>query len=831
MVQILRSKFFFSLFSIGNLVCYSLKIPIFAVIMKILFSWLKDYIDIEHSPSQIAKILTMAGLEVDGIDDVTPGCSGVVVCKVIDVKKHPEADKLCLATVTDGTNTYTVVCGAPNCRPGIKTALAPIGAEVLDDDGKPFKIKKSKIRGIESMGMLCAPVEIGLNGSEGIIEFAEHINEGFDVARLYADTVFEISLTPNLGHCNSLIGVARELAAVTGAKVRWPEIKVNEKTSDITKITSVSVQNPEGCPRYMCRLIKNVKVAPSPEWMQKRLEASGVRPINNIVDATNYVMLELGHPLHAFDFDMIEGRRIIVRNARKGERFITLDGKENILEDRDLMICDQVKPIALAGVMGGSNSEISNATQNILLEAAFFDPPSIRRTSKRLGLLTDASKRFERGSDPNILKTALDRVAELIVENAGGEVCKGVIDIAAKLFPKKRVDCRLTRINKLLGTHLSVGEIEDILKRLEMQSSWDGQDLFSVEVPTYRNDVQEEIDLIEEVARVYGYDNIDKSENRFRASTIPHAPIFEFEREVRFRLIAEGLQEFLTCDLIGPALLDIVSEAEMPNKLRIKVLNPTSTEQSILRTSLLPGLLQAIKYNWDHQNHDIAAFEVGRIHFKEEDQYREQSVAGIVLSGFSRPQHWDVKPSQSDFFDLKGFVENLLSELKVLDVSFKPGHSKSLHPGRQASIWSGEIMIGTLGELHPSVLRRLDTPQTIFFAELNLHDLFQVRSQENKMQSIPVYPGSQRDWTITLEEATPIADVFSAIRATHSRLLESFSLLDVYRSEKLGKNLKNVTFRFLYRDKEKTIAQDKVDNEHLRLIASVSKAIMISEPA
>lgn len=793
--------------------------------MKVLLSWLKDYIDINLTPSHIAKSLTMAGLEVDAVDDLSPGCEGVVVCKITDVQKHPEADKLRLATVFNGSESFTVVCGASNCRVGLKTALAMVGATVFDDQRKPFKIKKGKIRGVESMGMLCAPVELGMVGDEGIIEFADHIQEGTDIASLYADTRFEISLTPNLGHCNSLVGVARELSAATLLPVKIPTITLEEAGKSLNKEIQVVVESKSDCPRYACRMVSNVKVGPSPEWLQKRLEDSGVRSINNIVDVTNYVLLEFGHPLHAFDYECLSGKKIIVRHAMPNETFVTLDGKERQLENRDLVICDDSKPVALAGVMGGSNSEVTETTQHVLLEAAVFDPVAIRRTSKRLGLISDASKHFERGCDPNAISMVLDRAAALIQQIAGGEISKGIVDVTNKEFPKKKVQCRLTRVNHLLGTHLGVGEVEEIFKRLEMISNWDGNDTITVDVPTYRNDVLEEIDLVEEIARVYGYDNIAQSPNRFRASTIPHAPIYEFEREMRTRLIGEGLQEFLTCDLIGPALLDVVQEAEMPERLRVKVLNPTSVEQSILRTSLLPGLLQVVKYNWDHQNHDIAGFEIGRIHFKLGDQYREQSVAGIIFSGKSRPSHWDIKAVEYDFYDLKGIVENLMRELKVINLSFKPSQSTSLHPGRQVAICSDDVIVGMLGEVHPSIQRRLDVPQRVFFAEINLHDLFKVREKGTKMQPIPIYPGSERDWTITLEEGTPIADVFAAIYSTNSRLLENVALADIYRSDKLGKGLKNVTFNFLYRDKDKTIAQEKVDGEHARITANVLKVI------
>jgi phenylalanyl-tRNA synthetase beta chain len=796
--------------------------------MKVPLSWLKEYIDLTLSPAQISKMLTLAGLEVDSTETSSLGFEKVVVGRIIDVKKHPEADQLTLATVTDGIDSYQVVCGAPNCRAGIKTAFAQIGATLIDDEGKPFKVKKSKLRGIDSFGMLCSAKELHISQEyEGIIEFAEHLKEGADVADMYADTIFDVSLTPNLGHCASILGVARELSAATGQPIRIPDVGVVEDFNDpISSHVSVEVVDPHSCPRYVCRLVKNVKVGPSPEWLQRRLAACGLRPINNIVDITNYVLMEFGHPLHAFDFDKLEEKGIVVRQAIEGEHFVTLDGKEWVLNKEDLLICDKARPVALAGIMGGSNSEVSDATVNVLIEAAYFLPTVIRRTSKRLGIQTDASKRFERGTDPNALSQAAAYAAQLMQVIAQGTVCEGVLDVAAQDFPEKSVTCRLSRANQILGTHLSVSEVESIFQRLQLPSAWDGQDIFALKIPTYRHDLNEEIDLIEEIARLYGYDNMTQPACRFQSSLLEDAPIFLFEREIRAGLLAEGLQEFLTCDLIGPSLLKIVQGEEMLPDSMVKVLNPTSIEQSIMRTSLLPGLLQVIKYNWDHQNANSSGFEVGRIHFKEGENYKEQSMAGIVLSGKNAPHYWDQPSRDYDFFDLKGMIENAIERLKVgEEVIFKENHLNSFHPGRQAAIYIGSLEVGSMGEVHPSIVRRLDVPQRIFFAELNLHDLFQVRKAGQKMQELPIYPGSERDWTVTLDEAMPIADVIKYIRATPSRLLEDISLLYVYQSEKLGKGLKNATFHFTYRDRRKTIEQERVDREHSRIVDEVSNLI------
>lgn len=797
--------------------------------MKVPLSWLKQYIDTELPPIEIAKILTLAGLEVDAVETIECGFSNVVVGKVLATEKHPDADKLCVAEVSDGTERFQVVCGAPNCRPGLITAFAKVGAQLPDDDGKSFKVKKSKIRGVESSGMLCSGNELKISSEiEGILEFDESYQIGVDLASLYRETVFEISLTPNLGHCANLLGVARELHAATGKPVRFPHIAVTENgEGSLDKQVSVDVFEEELCPRYACRLIKNVAIAPSPEWLQQRLTASGIRPINNIVDITNYVLLELGQPLHAFDYDRLENHQIIVRQAENFERFTTLDEKEHIMHHEDLLICDGKKPIAIAGVMGGKNSEVSEMTKNVLLESAYFCSKSIRRTSKRLGLSTDASRRFERGCDPNLVPTALDRAAMLMQQIAGGEVVKGAIDTKKREFKEKIISCRLNKTNSLLGANFGIGEVESLFRRLGFAFTCDGENLFEVKVPTYRVDISQEVDLIEEVARLYGYENLRKETSSFYSSRQPHSEVFLFEREIRGRMISEGLQEFLTCDLIGPSLLEIVHGTLANEEGLVKVLNPTSIEQSCLRTSLLPGLLQVVKYNFDHQNRDISGFEIGRVHFKQgEGQYHEETVVGIIQTGNHCPYHWEEKTRSLDFFDLKGIVENMLKELGIAHPLYKNCGLPYFHTGRQASIYVNKLEIGTMGEVHPATARRLGVSQRIFFAEFNLQDLYNTGSKSKTMEPIPHYPASERDWTLTLKEAIPIGEVLKMIRSIDSKLLEVCELRDIYRDEKIGKGLKNATFRFVYRDTKKTIAQETVDREHARITDRVRGLII-----
>lgn len=795
--------------------------------MKIPLSWLKEFIDFSLTHEELEHRLTMAGLEVDGIEEAALPFKGIIVGKVLETSPHPEADKLTVATVSDGQESFQVVCGAPNCKPGLITAFAKTGARLALDEEKPFKIKKSKLRGVESFGMLCSEAELGLaEESDSIIALPEDSTIGQDLHELFGETILEVSFTPNLGHCWSVLGVARELAAITKQTLHTPEFKLVEaKDLLVDDFAKVQVDNTDDCLRYTCRVIRDLKVGPSPQWLQQRLAHSGIRSINNVVDVTNYVLLEYGHPLHAFDYDKLDAQRIIVRNAKDGEEFQTLDNLKHRLKPHHLLICDASKPVALAGVMGGLNSEVSDQTKHVLLESAYFAPTSVRKTSKELSCQTEASKHFERGSDPHNVVRALNRAASLLHELAEGKVCKGFIDIKQDTFKPKTMTCRYQRINTLIGIQLAVSEVEEIFERLEFQPAFDGKDTFTLTVPTYRNDLYGEVDLIEEIARIYGYDNIKLRPSRYRSSTLPHAPIYLFENRVRERLLAKGLQECISCDLISPTLVDIVADKPIPRDSIVSVLNPTSAEQSILRPSLLPGFLQMLKHNIAHQNHHVSAFEIGRIHLKDGAQYKERSMAAIVMMGQQRQQHWERKPHDVDFFDLKGLLEELTDLFGVQNLQFKKSDNSTLHPGRQASLVVDGQTLGVVGELAPSVLRQFNINKRVIFAELDLHDLHEHSAGTRQMKELNVFPCSERDWTITMDASIPMEKIFSLIEEIPSKLLQKVTLLDIYESEKLGEGLRNITLRFEYRDKKKTVSQESVDAEHKRISEKVSESL------
>lgn len=789
--------------------------------MKVPLSWLKEFLPLTGAPQEISDTLTSLGIEVEKITGLTTTFTGVVVAKVLKADQHPNADRLRVATVTDGTEEFQIVCAAPNCRAGILTALARIGAELTDAEGKKWKIKKSKLRDVESSGMLCSGKDLNLSEeADGIIELPADSMIGADYASFVTDPIFDISLTPNLGHVLSILGVARELAAAYKTVAKRPAVHIKETGH---KKMMVEVTDQKLCPRYACRIMTQIKVGPSPEWLQKRLIACGLRPINNVVDVGNYVMLELGQPLHIFDLDKVK-EKIIVAPTESPTTLQTLDEKNREIPPQTLLIRDAEKPLAIAGIMGGLSSSATENTTNILIESASFDARSIRRSSRLLDLKTDGCYRHERGIDVANTVHALDRAAQLIQEIAGGDI-HPLVDIKEHAFTRRMIPCRLSRLNQMIGFSLSLSEATSLFERLEMQVKATSNDDLEVIVPTYRNDLQKEIDLVEEIARHYGYNHIPRKPPVYTGSALADAPLYRLEREMRNLLLEQGLQECVTCDLISPAMSELTMEKGIPENSTIHVLHPRSIDQSVLRTSLMSGLLQVVKHNINHQVETLNAFEVGRIHFREKNELLEASCAGLLLTGKSRQHHFDRKPQDFDFFDLKGMVENLCDALRIARYSFEPAHLHTLHPWRQAKIKSGDVTVGVMGEVHPQLLLKLDIHQRVFFAELNLNDILPLKKKSKNFSELTAFPSSERDWTVTLKENVPIATILQAIERTKSPYLEQFYLLDLYTSDQLGKDRKNATFRLSYRDPSKTMAFEVVEQEHQKLTHSVAEKL------
>lgn len=646
-----------------------------------------------------------------------------------------------------------------------------------------------------------------------------------EIEKKEGDVVFTLGLTPNLGHCMSLIGIVRELAAVYRLSYQHKKISLVETEEATKNFVTVEVKNKELCHQYSCRLVKQVKIAPSPAWLKNRLEACGLRSVNNVVDISNLVMWEYGEPLHMFDFDKLSHKKIVVKAASREEKIYTLDDQERIIPLGALLICDGETPIAFAGIMGERDSAISDKTTNVLIEAAYFTPETVRKTSKKLNLRTDGSIRWERGVDPLAARKALDRAAELLAEVAGGKICKGVVEVIGQKYLPTSLSLNIKKTNKLLGTELSMGEIASLLHYLEIRVLSESEESLTVQIPSYRNDLKGEIDLIEEVGRMFGINNIPRKIPRHASSMITHSPLFLFEEKTRTQLVAQGLQECLTCDLISPKLAALTKENALNEKAQIHVLHPASIDQSILRPSLLPGLLEMVKYNIDRQTNTIPAFEVGHIHFKEGNKFYSEPAAAIILSGKSSPHHYEHKGREVDFFDLKGQVENLLLSLGMPPAIFEISHLHNFQPGRQAKIKIGDRTIGALGEVHPAHLRELGIEQRVYFAEIHLPDLMQLKKNQLRVTPLPSFPGSERDWTITLRENVPIGLLLDEIQAFASPLLENFYLLDLYKSEKIGKDRKNATFRFQYRDLKKTIEYAEVEKEHQKLLLHLAEKL------
>jgi len=793
--------------------------------MKLPLSLIQSFINIDLPVQKISEILTLLGIEVDRIHNEFPSFANVVVGEVLSARPHPDADKLKVAEVSDGVHRYTVVCAAPNCRAGIKTAFAKPGALITDSDGLQRKIEKSSLRGVHSDGMLCSASELHLfEEPDRILELPHEMETGKDLSSLLWDPVFEISLTPNLGHCMSALGIARELAAALQKLIHHPKTALveNPKIHLQDKI-EVAVQDVKLCPRYMCRLIEGVKIGPSPFWLKRYLEDCGMKSINNAVDATNFIMIKYGQPLHAFDFNKIEGKTIHVAAASKTQKFLGLDGIEREIPQGTLLISDTRKPIAIAGVLGGENSAVSSDTTALLIEAAYFDPMAVRIGSKKSGVRTESSQRFEKGIDPAGIKEALDAACQILLDVCHGTLAKGTIDEKKHPLAPKELLCRTDRINQLLGTKISQTEIEEIFQRLGFKVHNIGNGKLRVEVPLYRSDVNEEIDLVEETARIYGYNNIEKRPALCTNSQIPHDWAYLFEKECRKRLVALGLQEFLNCDLISPKLADISHEIKAPHIAFLHTLHSKSEEYSVLRATLLPGLLQVAKGNIDQKNQTIHAFEIGRIHFLQNEKVIEIPMAAILLTGKTEPSNWSQKSRDVDFFDLKGILENLLESLNVKGCIYQPSQHLSFHPGRQANLVVDGLTIGSFGEVHPSLLEKFDIKQRVIYAEINLEDLAARRKAIARMAPIPSFPASDRDWTIPLPLAMPIQSIFDAIHSMGSNLLEKVELIDLYTPE--NGSQKNATFRFTYRDKLKTIAFEEVEEEHAKLTNQVSKLL------
>jgi phenylalanyl-tRNA synthetase beta chain len=800
--------------------------------MIVTYNWLKEFVDFDETPDELAELLTMLGLEVESMAKLGAGLDDVVVALVEEKRQHPNADKLSLCRVNNGKDVLDVVCGAQNFKQGDTVALAQIGA-VLPGD---FKIKKSKIRGEESCGMLCSEKELGLaEESDGILVLSPSIAPiGTPVfaALGLKDTILEIGLTPNRSDCLSVMGIARDIAAKLDLKLKYPQCSIVEGPDKVESFISVTVEDADLCPRYAARYISGCTIAPSPEWLVKRLNAVDVRSINNVVDITNLIMIESGQPLHAFDCLRLSGQRIIVRTAEDGEQFTALDNQQRVLTSADLVICDAERPVALAGVMGGLNSEIENTTTSILLESAFFKPAAIRKTSKRLGLHTESSHRFERGIDIDGVGRALDRAACLIVELAGGALAQGCIDIYPGKSDRKAINFRPEKANELIGIDLSRDVIIEILTRLECRVSPCADGSVSVIPPHYRIDLEREIDLIEEIARLNSYDKIPATMPIARVISDRPTRHQETEKRVRDLLVNNGMTEIINFSFTAPeAAGKLLLNDDDPRRIAIKLANPLVDEQSVMRTTLLPGLLETTAKNMNFRSLDLKLFEMRRVYFPGDGEGMPREPLCIVgaITGSRDGDGWSRPNEPVDFFDAKGIVETVLDVLDIGGVSWVIENTEPYyHPGKSCRVFAGREQIGSVGELHPLVQKNFEIEKPVFCFELNFEKLVQLSRAKKTIVAPSRFPDSSRDIAMLIPEELAAAKIVECIRAEKSKEIEHVQIFDVYRGKGVPDGYKSIAVRIRYMSFERTLTEEDIASLHKKIIANLIDKLKVT---
>ncbi|MEE8480055.1 MAG: phenylalanine--tRNA ligase subunit beta [Desulfobacterales bacterium] len=791
--------------------------------MKVSLSWLKDYVSIEMEIQNLADALTMAGLEVEAVSDRYDYLDSVVVGRVVKISPHPNADKLQVCEVDVGERIISVVCGAPNLTKDMLSPTALPGT-VLPDG---FILEKTIMRGVTSEGMLCSEGELGLGPDKsGIMTIRPSKSVGDKVAKALelSDMVVELDLTPNRPDCLSIIGIAREIAAIQKTNIRYPDISLSESSDNISDLTSVTIKAPDHCPRYAARLLFDVSIEPSPFWLQDRLMSVGLRPINNIVDLTNFVLMETGQPLHAFDFDNLAENRIVVRTANEGETFTSLDNKDRILSKDMLMICDGERPVAIGGVMGGLNSEIEESTTRILIESAYFDPVSIRKTSKKLGLKTDASHRFERGVDLDGTITALNRSAQLMAEIGGGKLIKGIIDEYSKPVRRKTITLSTKNTNRLLGTRLEQNEIKELLESIEFKVEKDdqkyNQDKLGVIPPSFRVDIKRPEDLMEEVARLSGYNNIPATFPVIPAEDRHPAKQLTLREKIKRLMIGSGFTEVINYSFVGKQSRDLLELASNdPRRRLLNILNPLTEAQAVMRTSIIPGLLGTMHRNISKQVKNLKLFEAGKIFISRgQDNLPEEieMLAGL-WTGSRFDISWHFQETDCDFYDIKGAVERLLYGLNINNPEFIVMPVDSCNytkPGYTAQIISENNSLGLVGEVSPQVLNNFDLKQTAFIFELNLHNLSTIIPETIQSKPIPKFPAISRDITMVIDKGIELRKMLETAENIDEELVENIQFFDVFEGGPIPAGKKNISFRITYRSSKETLEDDLVNHIH-----------------
>lgn len=796
--------------------------------MRVPLSWLKEWVDVPWEVGELADRLTAVGIEVDTIEYPGSDITGVVLARIVDVTRHPQADRLWVCKLDIGRDVVTVVTGAPNVTDGKNAWViyAPPGAQLQGG----VQIGTREVRGVESQGMLCSTWELGLPSdaktdeerlAEGVLLLpADQSFKPGDDARpvlQLGEPVLVLELTPNLAaHCQSILGVAREIAAITAQPLRVPPLpEVEEIEEDVSRLTRVNIDAPDGCTCYIARIIDGVEIGPSPLWLRRRLQLAGMRPINNVVDVTNYVMLEMGQPLHGFDHDRLAEGRIVVRRAHAGERIITLDGNERELSASDLVIADAHEPVALAGIMGGANSEVTPSTRRVLLESAHFTPQGILRTSRRTGLRTEASVRFEKGLDPTGPEPASRRAAVLIAALARGRLIKGRVAAQASPVTRKLIPLRPDYINGLLGTNLPADVIKDHLQRYGFVIRGE-----QVEVPDHRTDVHGEADLAEEVARLYGYDRIPAVPPPGTAVGSGRSDTDRVFLNLKRKIVSCGFTEITTFSFAAASLPDQLRlPQDHPQRRAIKIANPMSEDQAALRTTLLGGALTVIRNNARHRLDNLALFELGTVYLPDPESdtlVTEDRHLLLAACGDLRPRHWQSKPETADVYFLKGVLERLAHYLRR-DLTIAGAQLPFLHPGRSATLRCNDVDLGYLGELHPDLCEEWELPPRVVVAEVNLSRWMAQPALAWELRPIPRFPAIERDVAFELPDTIPAIEAEQLIRREGGQWLESVTLFDVYRGKQVAEGNRSLAYTLRYRAPDRTLTDEAVDAVHNRV--------------
>ncbi len=799
--------------------------------MTIAYNWLKEYIEIPESPEEIGKVLTSTGLEVESVEafeTVKGGLQGLVIGKVLTCEKHPNADKLSITSVDVGQDRpYRIVCGAPNVAAGQKVIVALPGTTIYPLKGEPFVIRTAKLRGEASEGMICAEDEIGLGENHaGIMVLNDDAPVGQKASEFFniqSDHMLEIGLTPNRADATSHIGVARDIRAAKDRPVRWPNVD-GFRTDDESLKIPVVVENREACPRYSAVTISGIKVADSPAWLQHRLRSIGLTPINNVVDITNFVLHEVGQPLHAFDAAAIKGNKVIVKTLPGGTRFTTLDNKVRTLLPTDLMICSAGdEPMCIAGVFGGSESGVKDTTRDIFLESAYFDSAYVRRTAQHHQLKTDASFRFERGTDPNITVYALKRAALLIKEIAGGKISSEIIDVYPDKIGPRTIAIKDRNVNRLIGKTISRKDIEDILKRLDIDVTEQSQESYMVSVPPYRVDVLQEADVVEEILRIYGLNNIElasTAKTDFLAE-FPLKNIDRYKRSIGELLVANGFYEIWTNSLTNQAYQQkhgLTFEGEA-----VEILNKLSEEQGILRQTMLFTGLEVCAYNINRKQKDLKLYEFGKIYFRKDGKYVEQEKLALYMTGNLEAENWQHKAQPAGYYDLAQQIHNILQKTGVARINQTADHDQLFEYA--ATLAVENRIVGKAGKVKPGLLKDFGIKQEIFFAELDTSLLFSLANPKLVIQEVAKFPEVRRDLSLVLDAPVIFDEIRKLILDTEKRLIKDIGVFDVYEGEKIPKGKKAYALSFTLQDETKTLTDDEIDRTMQRLMSAFEQKL------